>query len=153
MTTNKFSGFSIKPVKKVRVKVSSTPIIKQALYCKPVYVNDELVAHINTKGLDGYENVTILPFSKESFDLRGKTHIFAREKNKDGKYVHIIRSKDVSEMYPGDEERYTPICENSIYRGYIVKCNNKLAFKVIEYIGTIKANDIHLIKSNIENER
>lgn len=152
MTTNKFSGFSIKPVKKARVKVSSTPIIKQALYCKPVYVDDTVMAHINTRGLDGYENVTILPFSKESFELRGKTHIFAREKSKDGKYVHILRSKDIAEMYPGDEDRYTPICKNSIYKGYIVKNNNELVFKVTEYVGTIKANDILLIKSNIENE-
>lgn len=152
MTTNKFSGFSIKPVKKVRVKVSSTPVIKQALYCKPVYVNDELVAHINTKGLDGYENVTILPFSKESFELRGKTHIFSKEKNSDGKYVHILRSKDTAEMYPCSEERYTSICENSIYKGYIIKRNNDLVFNVTEYVSTIKANDILLTKSNIQNE-
>lgn len=152
MVTNKFSGFSIKPVKKVRAKVSSIPIIKQTLYCKPVYVNDEVVAHINTRGIDGYEKVTILPFSKESFDLRGKTHIFARDKNKEGKYVHIIRSKDTSEMYPGDDELYTPICENSIYKGYIVKRNNELAFNVVEYISTIKANDILLTKPNIQNE-
>lgn len=152
MATNRFSGFSIKPVKKVRAKVSSTRIIKQALYCKPVYVDDILVAHINTKGLDGYEKVTILPFSKESFDLRGKTHIFARNKNKEGKYVHIIRTKDTSEMYPGNDEIYTPICENSIYRGYIIKRNNDLAFNVVEYISTIKANDILLTKSNIQNE-
>ena len=152
MAITTFSGFSIKPVKKVRAKISSTPIVKQALYCKPVYVDDELVAHINTKGLDGYEKVTILPFSKESFNLRGKTHIFAKEKNRDGKYVHILRSKDASEMYPGNDEMYTPICENSIYRGYIVKHNNDLAFNVTEYISTIKANDILLTKSNIENE-
>lgn len=152
MNTNKFSGFSIKPVKKVRAKVSSTPIVKQVLYCKPVNVEDTLVAHINTKGLDGYENVIILPFSKESFDLKGKTHIFAKEKNKEGKYVHIIRSKDTSEMYPGDDERYTPICENSIYKGYIVKRDNKLAFKITEYVSTIRANDILLTKSNVQNE-
>lgn len=152
MNTNKFSGFSIKPVKKVRVKVSSTPIIKQALYCKPVCVNGELVAHINTKGLDGYEKVTILPFSKESFELRGKTHIFAKERNKDNKYVHILRSKDTSEMYPGNDELYTPICENSIYKGYVVKRNNELVFNVTEYVSTIKANDILLTKNNIENE-
>lgn len=152
MITNKFSGFSIKPVKKVRAKVSSTPIIKQVLYCKPVYVEDALVAHINTKGLDGYENVTILPFSKESFDLKGKTHIFAKEKNKENKYVHIIRSKDAAEMYPGNDEIYTPICINSIYKGYIIKRDNKLAFKVTEYVSTIKANDILLTKSNVQNE-
>ena len=152
MATNKFSGFSIKPVKKVRVKVSSTPIIKQALYCKPVYVDDTIMAHINTKGLDGYEKVTILPFSKESFELKGKTHIFTKEKNSDDKYVHIIRSKDTSEMYPGNEEQYTPICENSIYKGYIVKRNNDLAFNITEYVSTIKANDILLTKSNIQNE-
>jgi len=152
MATTTFSGFSIRPVKKVRAKVSSTPIVKQALYCKPVYIENTLVAHINTKGLDGYEKVTILPFSKESFDLKGKTHIFARDKNKEGKYVHIIRSKDTSEMYPGDEERYTPICENSIYKGYIVKHNNDLVFNVTEYISTIRANDLLLTKNNIENE-
>lgn len=152
MATNRFSGFSIKPVKKVRAKVSSIPIIKQVLYCKPVCVNDELVAHINTKGLDGYETVTILPFSKESFDLKGKTHIFAKEKSKDNKYVHIIRNKDTAEMYPGDDERYTPICENSIYKGYIVKRDNKLVFNVIEYVSTIRANDILLTKSNVQNE-
>ena len=153
MTTNKFSGFSIKPVKKVRVKVSSTPIVKQALYCKPVWIDDTLVAHINTKGLYGYENITSLPFSKESFELKGRIHIFAKEKNSDGKFVHIIRSKDTSEMYPGDKGRYTPICENSIYKGHIVKRINELVFNVTEYISTIKANDILLTKSNIENER
>mgnify|MGYP003292768911 CR=1 FL=1 len=152
MATNNFSGFSIKPVKKVRAKVSSTPIVKQALYCKPVYVDDELVAHINTRGVYGYEKVTILPFSKESFDLRGKTHIFVKNKNSDGKYVHIIRSKDTAEMYPGNDEIYTPICENSIYKGYIVKHDNKLAFKVTEYVSTIKANDLLLTKNNIVNE-
>ena len=152
MATNKFSGFSIKPVKKVRAKVSSTPIIKQVLYCKPVYVNDELVAHINTKGLDGYEKVTILPFSKESFELKGKTHIFAKEKSKEGKYVHIIRSKDTAEMYPGNDEMYTPICENSLYKGYIIKSGKDLVFKVTDYVSTIKSNDILLTKSNVQNE-
>lgn len=152
MATNKFSGFSIKPVKKVRAQINSTLIIKQALYCKPVFIDDTLMAHINTKGLDGYENVTILPFSKESFDLKGKMHIFAKDKNKEGKYVHIIRSKDTAEMYPGDDEIYTPICENSIYKGYIVKHNNELVFNITEYVSTIKANDILLTKSNIQNE-
>lgn len=149
MATNKFSGFSIKPVKKVRAKVSSTPIIKQVLYCKPVLVDDILVAHINTKGLDGYENVTILPFSKESFELKGKIHIFAKEKNKEDKYVHIIRSKDTAEMYPGNDEIYTPICENSLYKGYIIKSGKELVFKVTDYVSTIKANDILLTKSNV----
>lgn len=153
MATTTFSGFSIKPVKKVRAKVSSTPIVKQALYCKPVYVEDTLVAHINTKGLDGYERVTILPFSKESFELKSKTHIFAKEKNSDGKYVHIVRSKDTAEMYPGNEERYTPICENSIYKGYIIKRDKALVFNVAEYVSTIRANDLLLTKNNIENER
>lgn len=152
MATNKFSGFSIKPVKKVRAKVSSTPIVKQVLYCKPVVQDDTLMAHINTKGLDGYENVTILPFSKESFDLKGKIHIFAKEKNKEGKYVHIIRSKDTAEMYPGNDEIYTPICENSLYKGYIIKSGKELVFKVTEYVSTIKANDILLTKSNVQNE-
>lgn len=152
MNTNNFAGFSIKPVKKIRDKVSSTKTVTQALYCKPVYVDDTLVAHVNTKGLDGYEKVTVLPFSKESFYLAGKTHIFAKDKNSDGKYVHIIRSKDAAEMYPGDEEKYTPLCVNSIYKGRIVKSNNKLYFDVINYVSTIKANSILLTKSNIENE-
>lgn len=152
MNTNTFSGFSIKPVKKVRAKISSTPIVKQALYCKPVYVNDELVAHINTNGVMGYDKVTILPFSKESFELKGKTHIFAKEKSKDNKYVHIIRNKDTAEMYPGDDEIYTPICENSLYKGYIIKSGKELVFKVTDYVSTIKANDILLTKSNVQNE-
>lgn len=140
MATPNFAGFSIKPVKKSKIKKSSTIVIKQALYCKPVIREDTLYAHINTKGLEGYDKITILPFSEESFNLKGKTHIFLKEKNDEGKYVHIIRNKDISETYPGNSNKYTPLCENAIYKGYIMKIEKSLVFNVTEYIGTVKAN-------------
>lgn len=151
MATINFSGFSIKPIKKTRSRAStSEKVIKRILYCKPIQKEDTFYASINTKGIEGYEDVTILPFTKESFELKGRTDVFSINKDKTGRYVHIMRYKDDS-YHNMDETKYTPFSINGVYKGHIVRHNDGLFFDMISYVGYIRDNE-RLLKGYSKEE-
>ena len=75
--------------------------------------------------IDGSTNL-VLPFTKESYNLKDKTTIFSKTRGKYG-YDRIVRNEWKAKFAPGDNKRYIPFAPNWIVNGYIyivdgVKC-------------------------------
>lgn len=151
----RISGLSFKPViSKTKHTESSYKEITKILYCLAKR-NDkgEWEAHVNTKGLDGYENITILPFTEKSFDLKGRYDVFRTKKDKHNHWVRIIRDYNETLTSLSDVQGLTTLCENCVFSGYIVKVNGIKQFNMSIYQGTFKQCGELLNKNNkIENE-
>ena len=85
---------------------------------------------------DGIHNHTILPFTKRSYDLKGKTSIFTKTKGKYG-YTRYVRTEDKAKVFPGDSDIYVPFAPNWIVKGDIINDKGVLKFDFIELL-TIK---------------
>ena len=88
-------------------------------------------------------NHKILPFTKRSYDLKGKTSIFSKTKGKYG-YTRHVRTEDKAKVFPGDSDKYVPFAPNWIVKGNIINDKGILKFDFIELL-TVKGyiNMIH----------
>lgn len=81
-------------------------------------------------------NHKILPFTKRSYDLKGKTSIFSKTKGKYG-YTRHIRTEDKAKVFPGDSDKYVPFAPNWMVKGNIINDKGVLKFDFVELL-TIK---------------
>ena len=88
-------------------------------------------------------NRKILPFTKRSYDLKGKTSIFSKTKGKYG-YTRHVRTEDKAKVFPGDSDKYVPFAPNWMVKGNIINDKGILKFDFVELL-TIKGytNMIH----------
>lgn len=138
MSNLKF-GFSIKPsaLKPKRAPSDNNKYLTKILYCVAVKDGNLWKAHINTKGVEGYEDLTILPFTEKSFNLKGRTDIFYLEKDKYNHYIHIMRNSFDAHINPGCSDLYCTLAENSVFSGHIVKIDGILQFDMSSYKGEL----------------
>ena len=85
---------------------------------------------------DGIHNRKILPFTKRSYDLKGKTSIFSKTKGKYG-YTRHVRTEDKAKVFPGDSDKYVPFAPNWMVKGDIINDKGVLKFDFVELL-TIK---------------
>ena len=85
---------------------------------------------------NGIYNRKILPFTKRSYDLKGKTSIFSKIKGKYG-YTRHVRTEDKAKVFPGDLDKYVPFAPNWIVKGDIINDKGVLKFDFVELL-TIK---------------
>ena len=85
----------------------------------------------------------ILPFTKRSYDLKGKTSIFSKTKGKYG-YTRHVRTEDKAKVFPGDSDKYVPFAPNWMVKGNIINDKGILKFDFVELL-TVKGytNMIH----------
>ena len=81
-------------------------------------------------------NRKILPFTKRSYDLKGKTSIFSKTKGKYG-YTRHVRTEDKAKVFPGDSDKYVPFAPNWMVKGNIINDKGVLKFDFVELL-TIK---------------
>lgn len=81
-------------------------------------------------------NHKILPFTKRSYDLKGKTSIFSKTKGKYG-YTRHVRTEDKAKVFPGDSDKYVPFAPNWMVKGNIINDKGILKFDFVELL-TIK---------------
>lgn len=81
-------------------------------------------------------NRKILPFTKRSYDLKGKTSIFSKTKGKYG-YTRHVRTEDKAKVFPGDSDKYVPFAPNWMVKGNIINDKGILKFDFVELL-TIK---------------
>ena len=137
-------GLSLK-ISVPKSKTIPKPSVKIEAKNKRGYVileNEEYkVSLINES--DSIHNCKILPFTKRSYDLKGKTSIFSKTKGKYG-YIRHIRTEDKAKIFPGDSDKYVPFAPNWIVIGDIINDKGVLKFDFTELL-TIKGytNMIH----------
>ena len=90
-----------------------------------------------------YPDLLVIPFTERSYNIVGKTTVFAREVDKHGRRVRYIRSEENSKFMPGDPKRYIPFAPNWIVKGHIARENGILKFDFDDII-TIKGYDIFI---------
>lgn len=74
----------------------------------------------------------LIPFSSKSYDTKGKTSIFSKFKDKNGKTIRIIRDNIYATQFSESNDHYTPIQKGYVYSGQIVELNNTKYFDIIE---------------------
>ena len=133
------AGFTFKPVvaKPKRISNSHKPLTR-ILYCVAKKTENGWEAHINTKGLEGYEEITIIPFTERSFELKGVNDVFYHKKDEKNHWVRIIRTDIEATSNPGNPQTYCTLCDNCIFSGHIVKIEGKFQFDMSVYQGTFK---------------
>lgn len=108
-----------------------------------VILEDEEYKVLLTNESDGIYNRKILPFTKRSYDLKGKTSIFSKTKGKYG-YTRHVRTEDKAKVFPGDSDKYVPFAPNWMVKGNIINDKGILKFDFVELL-TVKGytNMIH----------
>lgn len=137
-------GLSLK-ISVPKSKTIPKPSVKIEAKDKRGYVilEDEEYKVLLTNESNSIYNHKILPFTKKSYDLKGKTSIFSKTKGKYG-YIRHIRTEDKAKDFPGDSDKYVPFAPNWIVKGDIINDKGVLKFDFIELL-TIKGynNMIH----------
>ena len=137
-------GLSLK-ISVPKSKTISKPSIKIEAKDKRGYVileDEEYKVLLANESYD-IHNRKILPFTKRSYDLKGKTSIFSKTKGKYG-YTRHVRTEDKAKVFPGDSDKYVPFAPNWMVKGNIINDKGILKFDFVELL-TIKGytNMIH----------
>lgn len=122
-----------KPSVKIEAKDKRGYVILEGEEYKVLLANESYDIH----------NRKILPFTKRSYDLKGKTSIFSKTKGKYG-YTRHVRTEDKAKVFPGDSDKYVPFAPNWMVKGNIINDKGILKFDFVELL-TIKGytNMIH----------
>ena len=126
-----------KPIPKPSIKIEAKDkrgyVILEGEEYKVLLANESYDIH----------NRKILPFTKRSYDLKGKTSIFSKTKGKYG-YTRHVRTEDKAKVFPGDSDKYVPFAPNWMVKGNIINDKGILKFDFIELL-TVKGytNMIH----------
>ena len=130
-------GLSLK-ISVPKSKTIPKPSIKIEAKNKRGYVilEDEEYKVLLANENDGIYNRKILPFTKKSYDLKGKTSIFSKTKGKYG-YTRYVRTEDKAKVFPGDSDKYVLFAPNWMVKGDIINDKGVLKFDFIELL-TIK---------------
>ena len=137
-------GLSLK-ISVPKSKTIPKPSVKIEAKDKRGYVilEDEEYKVLLTNESNSIYNHKILPFTKRSYDLKGKTSIFSKTKGKYG-YTRHVRTEDKAKVFPGDSDKYVPFAPNWMVKGNIINDKGILKFDFVELL-TIKGytNMIH----------
>ena len=95
--------------------------------------NDYKIA-ISMKNDPDFPDLLVLPFTENSYNLKGKKNVFTRTKDELGKRIRYIRSEEKSKYHYGDSNRYIPFAPNWIVKGNIVRDNGVLKFDFIDLV-------------------
>lgn len=114
-------------------------------YAVVIKVNNEFKAVVNVDGnynaiIEGDQlsnSILTLPFTEASLDLKDKTHVFLKNKDKFGKHTIVIRTKEQCHCYPGLSTQYDAVKENLLIAGHIISKNGKMYF---DYEDLVKYN-------------
>ena len=122
-----------KPSVKIEAKDKRGYVILEGEEYKVLLANESYDIH----------NRKILPFTKKSYDLKGKTSIFSKTKGKYG-YTRHVRTEDKAKVFPGDSDKYVPFAPNWMVKGNIINDKGILKFDFVELL-TVKGytNMIH----------
>lgn len=122
-----------KPSIKIEAKDKRGYVILEGEEYKVLLANESYDIH----------NCKTLPFTKRSYDLKGKTSIFSKTKGKYG-YTRHVRTEDKAKVFPGDSDKYVPFAPNWMVKGNIINDKGILKFDFVELL-TVKGytNMIH----------
>ena len=96
--------------------------------------NNAYKVAISMKNDPDFPDLLVLPFTENSYNLKGKKSVFTRTKDEFGKRIRYIRSEEKAKYHYGDSNRYIPFAPNWIVKGNIVRDNGVLKFDFIDLV-------------------
>lgn len=131
-------GLSFKPVEtKKRKTTSSKPHkLSKLIYavCVKDKETDEYRANIVIVG-DPHRTILNIPFSLDSYSLKGKEKVFSIKLDKQTKkHICYIRTPREAILSGEKSRTVTPFCEDWVYSGYLVRIGKNNYFQIKEAI-------------------
>ena len=128
-------GFTINIAKgKPKVNHEDKPVRVSRL-CLGVCVKEDGMFKIHIKtSREHNADILSIPFTEESFNLKGRTTVFSVKKDRRKRYIRYLRDKMRSIIFPGFPKQYCTVSEKEVCSGYIVRVKGKLYFEL---------NDVH----------
>lgn len=154
--------FTINIASKSKRKITkSINSISRKCYAVVVKDNNEYKAVVNidekyipiVEGDEFSNSKLILPFTEESLDLKDKTHVFLKNKDKLGKNVVVIRNERDCHFSPGLPTQYDAVKENILIAGHIVRKNGKMYFNYEDLVKYYYLSEFKLCDVKIDNDK
>ena len=137
------------PVKTNKENKSSGKVSRRCL-AVVICVYEQLRARVNTSPVEDEPEYITLPFTEDSYNLKGRTHVFLKEKDEHG-HICIIRDILSANRNPGSPSQYDSLKENLLICGYIIRKEGKLYFDYEELVAfTERGNHITEPKINYD---
>lgn len=143
--------FNFRPTLRPK-NTANNKVLSKMLYAFMENRKDGWHAVINTKGLVGYADNTILPVTESSLSCKNKINVFSTQKDEHNRYVHYIRSEIEAIRSSEHIEGLCPLCVNEVYGGYIVLQEGVKRFKVVSYKGNILNEDCKLLLNKVNED-
>lgn len=105
-----------------------------------VKVNNTYKAKVNLLNNGAASDYTIVSFTPDSYELKGKSIAFSRFRNAAGNYIRFIRTLVTCTNFPGNPNQLSPFKEGLIVSGYLVKD--------VEFNILFEFKDIHRFDEN-----
>ena len=135
---NKLSSLSLKitvPKNKRKNNSEGIKIVEKNKKGK-VFIDEDnnYKISISMKNDPNFPDLLILPFTENSYNLKGRKYVFTRTKDEFGRRTRYIRSEEKAKFHYGDSNRYIPFAPNWIVKGNIIRDNGILKFNFIDLI-------------------
>ena len=131
-------GLSFKPVETKKRKTTSSKPHKLSKLIYAVCVKDnetgEYRANIVIVG-DPHRTILNIPFSLDSYNLKGKEKVFSIKLDKQTKkHICYIRTPRETILSGEKSRTVTPFCEDWVYSGYLVRIGKLNYFQIKEAV-------------------
>lgn len=95
----------------------------------------------------------VLPFTEKSLSLKDKLYICAKQKDKYGNNVCILRDYMTAHINPGVDGTYDAVRENLLIAGHIVRKNGKMYFEYEDLIAYHYLSEARITDVKIDNTK
>ena len=95
----------------------------------------------------------VLPFTEKSLDLKHKTYVFLKNKDKYGHYVCIIRDRNTAHFFAGIPTQYNTIHDNLLIAGHIIRKNGKMYFEYEDLVAHHYLAESHICDVKVDNNK
>lgn len=136
---------------KKQSKVSKLNKVSRLCIGTVIKEGDEYKIKISLRNDPEYSDFIIVPFTKESLELKGKTIVYSHEKDKYGHNIAYHRDPFICKIFPGLSTQYTAVVEKLVCSGYVIRKDGKLMFDLKETHGT--SNYVHDLPINIDESK
>lgn len=146
-------GFTINIAKglKKKPKASKPNRISRLCIGTTIKEGNEYKIKISLKNDPEYPDFIVIPFTKESLDLKGKTIVYSHEKDQYGHNIVYHRNSFMCKLSPGPTTKYTAVIERLVCSGYVIRKDGKLMFDLKETYGI--GNYVHDLPSKIDESK
>ena len=123
-------GFTINLAKGFKKKPKASKLNRVSRLCigTTIKEGDEYKIRISLRNDPEYHDFLVVPFTKESLELKGKAIVYGHEKDKYGHNIEYHRDPSMCKFFPGLPSQYTAVIERLVSSGYVIRKDGKLMF-------------------------